>query len=156
MSKHLAALSLGILLALLPLVGCGEDDGDSPMISKAVFVKKASAICSETNAKASSEGIKVLRRLESDGASGQDPEAALVTEWLVPTIQTEIDELRALGTPDGDEERVDAILVALQDVIDRADADPERYLSEQVNFEHPYKEVEKLATAYGISECGQP
>lgn len=137
--------------------GCGEDDTESTEISKTAFVRQADQICEKTSAKVNSEGPAALQRIADEGQkSSQETEEALVSEWLVPLIRAEIDELRALGAPSGEEDRIDAILEALEDVIGKAAADPGRYLYEQGNFKYPYREAEKLATAYGIEACGQP
>jgi len=142
---------------LATMVGCGgSGESSTPTIAKAAFIKQATAICERTSESVNAEGFEALQELEeSSGETGRAAEAEFIPEWLVPALETEIEELRGLGTPsDGD--RVDAIYGSLEEVINLAESNPKRYLYEQANFKHPYKEAEKLATAYGIPECGQP
>lgn len=148
-----SALALASIAA-----GCGgSSEASAPPIGKAAFIKKANAVCEATQKSVLSEGIPVLRKIEhSTGKTGREAEAVYIPQWLVPATESEIEELRALGAPSGDEDRVDAILEALQEVADLAKSDPKKYLYLQANFKHPYKTVEKLATEYGIEPCGQP
>jgi hypothetical protein len=146
-----AALAFGV-------TACGGGgDASTTVIGKAAFVKKANAICEATGEKAISQGLVVLHKIERDsGKSGREAEAIFVPQWFVPTAEAEIDELRSLGAPAGDADRVDAFLTALQEVIDFAKSNPRGYLYAQANFKHPYRKAEKLARDYGIASCGQP
>ncbi len=139
------------------LMGCGGSDASAPPIAKALFVKKASAICAGLNESVSEDGVEALREIESEtGKTGRAAEAVYVPQWLVPTEENEIEELKALGTPKVDEDQLNAFYEAFEEVVEIAKNDPHRYLYLQVNFKHPYKKAEALATEYGIEGCGQP
>jgi hypothetical protein len=64
-------------------------------------------------------------------------------------IQGEIDGLRALGAPAGDEQQVDAILNEAQSALDKTKQDP----SVLANTD-PFKKANQDAKAYGLTACG--
>lgn len=143
---------------LAAIVGCGgSGDSSTPTIGKAAFIRQAKSVCTGTTEKVDSEGYEVLQEVEaSSGKTGRAAEAVFIPEWLVPALETEVEELRALGTPPGDRARLDAIYKVLEEVTALAKSDPKRYLYEQANFKHPYHEAQRLSAAYGIPECGEP
>jgi hypothetical protein len=153
-----AVAAMTIVLALTSVVGCGGTDQSSASNNKAAFIHKANAICEATRkALTSSEAFKVLREVkEETGKSGREAEAAFIPKWVVPKAEAEVEEIRSLGAPSGDEDRIEALLSSLEDVLETAKSHPKRYLHEQFTFKHPYRKVEKLATEYGIAACGQP
>jgi hypothetical protein len=155
---HFVMLIGGCLtVTLVAASGCGSGESSTSTISKASFVKRAERICAATTEAVQTEGpIELEKLVDADGVSGKEAEALLIRDWLVPLIRAELDEIRELGTPTGGEDRVEAVLSSLEEVIDRAEEDPRKYLDEQVNFERPYREAEKLAAEYGIPDCGQP
>ena len=57
-----------------------------------------------------------------------------------------------MDPPAGEGEEVEAILSAIQAVVDRARAEPEAVLSQG----QPFAKAEGLANAYGFSGCGSP
>ena len=162
-NRTLLSISFAVL-AMAIASGCGGGgngssgaESSAPAITKAAFVKGARKICSETGEKMRTQGVAFLEKvMKESGKSFKGAEVTLVSEWLVPKLETEVKELRALGAPSGEQGEVDAIYEALKEVIALAKSNPKRYLYDQVNGKHPYREVEKLATAYGIPECGQP
>jgi ABC-type transporter Mla MlaB component len=126
-------------------------------LRRPVFIKKATAICNHTTAKVDSEGIAALRKVEREsGNSERKAKVEYIPEWLVPTLEDELAELRSLGAPSGDEKQIDAVFATLEEVVEKAKTEPEKYLYLQVHAKYPYLKVEELATAYGIPECGQP
>ncbi|HSK49535.1 MAG TPA: hypothetical protein VK889_03475 [Solirubrobacterales bacterium] len=69
---------------------------------------------------------------------------------LVPALDRQVDELRALGVPEGDEEQVDEILVAVEDASAEVADDP------SIAFEgETLKEADELAKDYGFKVCGE-
>lgn len=151
-------LIVGAGVALLIVAGCGSgEEATTPAIAKAAYIRKAIGICKGMTDKLNSEGFAVLQEVEKEtGKTGREAEAVFIPKWLVPAMRTEIEELRALGSPQGDEKHVDAIYEDVEEVLDLAESDPRRYLYLQANFKHPYRKAEKLAKAYGIEACGQP
>lgn len=147
---------LGALAAGLLAAGCGSDDNSDKQsfgtsvgsastasLSKADFVTQANAVCKTAN-----------QELDQAGqALGQNPTPeeldSFVTDNVTPTIQTELDAIRALGAPAGDEQTVNAILAAADSGLQRLQADPSLLTTGD-----PFGEANQLADDYGLTVCG--
>lgn len=148
---------VGALAAGLIAAGCGSDDNDDKQsfgtsvgsastasLSKADFVSQANSICKTAN-----------QELDQAGqALGQNPTPeeleSFVADNVTPTIQTELDAIRALGAPTGDEQTVDAILTAADAALQQVAADPSLLTSGG----DPFAEANQLADDYGLTVCG--
>lgn len=158
------ALAAGLIAA-----GCGDDDDETTTtsstttaatgatgatgaatgepLSQAEFIKEADAICAAGDKKINAAGQQLGPGKPSDQEFEQ-----FTTETLVPEIQAQIDAIRALTPPEGDEDEVSAILDAAQGAVDQLDQDPS-LLNEQ-SGDDPFKEANQLAKDYGLKECG--
>jgi hypothetical protein len=76
-----------------------------------------------------------------------------VTDAVVPSIQGQIDSIKALSPPSGDEDQVNALLSAAQSALDKVKADPS-LITDQSNRSDPFAEANKLTNAYGLTKCG--
>ena len=152
-STRLAAAVAAVLaVGAVGFAGCGGSDdtsGDSTTaaISKDDFVTQANQICAE--------GDKTLQTAGKAAFSGGKPSKSdlqqFANDTVVPTIQGEIDGIEALGAPEGDEEQVNAITDAAQSAIDEVKADPSVFVAGDQDV---FAEANKLANAYGLTECG--
>jgi hypothetical protein len=147
---------LGALAAGLIAAGCGSDDNNDKQsfgtsvgsastasLTKADFVTQANAICKTAN-----------QELDQAGqALGQSPTPeeldSFVTDNVTPTIQTELDAIRGLGAPAGDEQTVNAILAAADSGLQSLQADPSLLTGGD-----PFGEANQLADDYGLTVCG--
>ncbi|MDX6622181.1 MAG: hypothetical protein QOE75_113 [Solirubrobacterales bacterium] len=157
----LITISIGLSAIVVLLVGCGGDGGgdptadsslsdtEAPALSKAEFIERGDEICKRTDRRQAAR-YKVYRAENGEDTSKQGQEA-LVTEIGLPTIREEIEELRALGAPAGDEQAVEAILDAAEAAADEAEADPGSVLETSAS---PFDEVDAMAEAYGFKACG--
>jgi hypothetical protein len=135
--------------------GKGESSADKSVqsgdLSKAEFVKRANAICEEGK-KQSLEKMAAFVK-EHKGDSGQ-PSAELVVKAVqavfIPQVQTQIDEIRALGSPQGDEATVEAFLDAMEE---GATAASEASTSSTASFGQSFKRSAELAHEYGLDGC---
>ena len=159
------ALAAGLIAA-----GCGDDDDDTTAtttsttaaatgatgatgptgepLTKDEFIAQADAICesSDKDIEAAAED------LFSGGANpGQAEEEAFVTGTLVPGVQQQLDAIRALTPPEGDEDEVNAVLDSAQEGLDELEDDPSLLGTPQ----NPLNESTKLAKEYGFEACGQ-
>ena len=136
-----------VLVALALGAGCGDDGSSSgETLTKAEFIEQADAICAAGN--------EELNSLEPDFNTGKNPAQivdSFVSEQLIPVLQTEHDEIEALGAPEGDEAEVENLLASLQGAIDAAEEDPLAF----VIGDEAIAEADKAAEAYGLKECGQ-
>lgn len=87
-------------------------------LSKTTYVKKASAACKEERKGLVQEASSYLGKHEKQG----EPEAIAIANMakaiVVPTIEAEIEAIRELGAPAGDEEEIEEILTALETGVD--------------------------------------
>ncbi len=143
--------------------GCGSDDDDdsssdsteatssaaapSESLTKTEFLTQGNAICAE--------GDKTIdQAFSSLGNNPTDEQATqVITTTVVPAVQTEIDGLKALGAPSGDEAQVTAVLDAAQTANDALKADPTVILNQGSSGSDPFAEANRLAKEYGLTEC---
>lgn len=128
-------------------VGCGGSS-ESPEIAKAAFIKRANAICVAIQKKFETEVVAALHSSAEEPSQGSEVTSP-IPPILAPNLKAEVDEISALGTPKGDEEKVSAILDAIQEVADNAESDPTKITKSL----EPYGKPEKPANEYGIKAC---
>jgi hypothetical protein len=134
-----AILALGVVVA-----GCG---GDDDTLTKAQFIKQADAICKKGNKRIDAGAEDVFT------TKGQPSKAQLTTfatDTLIPDIQGQVDDVRALNEPSEDEDQVNAFLDSAQAELDKGKEDP-LYMTTPQSF----KETNKLGKAYGFKVCSQ-
>ncbi len=143
----------GVVVALtvavaLVLIGCGDS---SESISKEEFIAKADAICKESSERMATGFSKRLK----DAKKLVKPQNAelekLVGDVMVPNIEREIEELRALGIPAGDEERVEAMIEALEEGVEVAERNPQAVT---VSSDAVFGIAARIAAEYGLEVCG--
>lgn len=155
----LALFSAAAVIAL-SLAGCGGDERTA--ITKTEFIDQANAICLKTSkqietefaAYGESEAAKEAERAQRANeltANAANQAAARVTERiLIPAMRQQLDELRSLGFPDGDEARAKALLDAFDEGIEKAEARPERAARDGTEA---FGKSGRLAGEYGIESC---
>jgi hypothetical protein len=145
-----AIMSVGLVFA-----ACGSNNNNTSTtaLTKAEFLKKGNAICKKGNQQINQASKTAF--LSKGKPSGPPPKSAQVkfaTDSLIPTIQGEIDGVKALGAPAGDEAQVKAITDSAQSALDKGKADPTLLL--QSGKKNPFAKSNKLANAYGLTVCG--
>lgn len=134
----------------------GEGDGGAAApvgtsnLTKAQYVKRVNALC-KRNEKKQSEAVLAYREenpetLEEGGGGFEGS----LQEVYLPMKEEELEELRAIGAPVGDEDKVEAFLTAFEDFV-RAAKDLEGAPSGAVN--RLAIRAGKLAVNYGLREC---
>jgi hypothetical protein len=149
-------LALAALVALAALIaGCGggdeTTDSTTVTLTKAEFIKQGDAICKEGNEdnEAEAEEFAEKNGFTLEKASDKQLEDA-VGEVLVPSLNRQAEEINALGAPEGDEDKVEEIVVALEDATGEIEDDPSLVFEERT-----LEEPNQLAEAYGFKVCGQ-
>jgi len=147
--------AIAVLVALAALVaGCGgggDTTDETVTLTKAEFIKQGDAICKKGNDQSEKEAEEFAKDNDFtlEKASKEQLEEA-VSEVLVPNLERQTEELDALGAPEGDEDKVEAIVVALEDAADEVKDDP------GVVFEGSVLDKPgKLAKDYGFKVCGE-
>jgi hypothetical protein len=147
--KRIPVLLLGsVLAAALIAAGCGGGDDNSDTtttsLTKAAWIAKADAICQQGN--------QEIEQAAKQQFGNQQPTAAEVQDFgtgtALPATQTQVDKIRALGAPSGDEDQVNKLLDTVQADIDKAKAvgDVE---------DSTFADGNALAKQYGLQVCGQ-
>ncbi len=149
MKKTLLML-VAALTCVMVVAGCGgdddggdSDDGGGTALTKEEFVTQGNQICADGNAQIA----------EDAEAIGDNPDQAtseaFVADSLVPNIQSQIDGLRDLGIPEGDEDQVNGMLEEAESALGEIESDPALLFDEN----DPFSEVNDQLTEYGLTEC---
>jgi hypothetical protein len=147
---YLAAALLVLLLAALS--GCGGGDKgsatDSEPLTKAQFIKRASAICQR-------EDAAKARRLEKAAAPGKavlngsrGELRKLVVEVIIPLYRELISELASLEPPTKNKAQVERIVGTFEALLEEAEANPDPMIQTD-----PFTKADELAASYGIQNC---
>ena len=145
--KLRAALALTAVVAIGAIAaGCGDsgDDSSTSDLTKSEWIAKADAICQQGN--------QEINQAAHEQFGNQKPTAAdiqqFVTGTAIPNTQSQVDQIKALGAPSGDEDEVNKLLETVQADIDKAKSDPS-------NSENDFDDSNALAKQYGLKVCGQ-
>ncbi|MBS1878923.1 MAG: hypothetical protein JST31_05385 [Actinobacteria bacterium] len=158
----LALACLGLLIALAGCGGSGSTEAtataSAPGISKAAFIRKANAICERASKEYLPEAMAALTKQTSThpASSVEEVEMAVTARLFEPTFIKELEEVRALGLPSGDEETIESILDEVESIVKKSRTDAKWFHDAQLDFKHPFARARAEAEAYGIGPCGQP
>ena len=136
------------LAAGLVAAGCGgSDDNDTSTaasLTKPEWIAKADSICKQ--------GAQEINQAASQQFGNQKPTEDQVQQFtksnLLPKIQSEVDSIRALGAPSGDEHQVNKLLDTVQADIDKAK-------SANTIENSAFADGNALANQYGLKVCGK-
>jgi hypothetical protein len=154
---------VAIVFAVLA-AGCGSssDSGGEATaagtITKAEYIKKANAICLKAREDIVNPAVRRLQKVASE-QPGKLPEEELkmIRVLVVPTLESEVAQLRALGFPEGDKLTLEKFLKLTEAVITEAEEEPETFVQGpqyEEGFAH-YGKAYHVALDYGMSECPQ-
>jgi hypothetical protein len=163
------ALLAGVLAVALILVGCGggsgsdstapssdatTSDSSTASLSKAEFIKKADAVCAAGGKRTQSEYAAYVEEKKLSAKKEPTPAqfAEISEEIQVPAFKRQVEEIRAVGAPPGEEDQITALVDALDAGIEKVEeADPKKALESSSSM---FVEADKLAVAYGLKVCG--
>ncbi len=149
MYRDLVKPCLFVLVAAVALAGCGSSKSSSTKttasITKAEFLAKGNAICQATNAARNKQGR----------ALGNNPSRPQLVRYVkqdfIPSIQSTIDQIRALGAPPGDQAKVTGLLNLAQADLNKVRANPLLIVSGPGVFHN----FAVQAHAYGLTQCAK-
>jgi hypothetical protein len=145
----MAALIVGVCVA-----GCGSSDSTTTekttAITKAEFVAKGNAVCVKGEKAQEAEFNAYVKKhgLENKKPS-KAQEAELVETVLAPNIQSQIDGVKALGAPSGEEQQVNSAVELSQQTLEKIEANPELAFGQENSFAAAGKQLHAL----GLKEC---
>jgi hypothetical protein len=133
--------------------GNSAGGGSSASGAKGQYIQQVDAICNKTKTEFGKDAIAFQEKLNKNPPKPTDtpPEIAASKTVFVPHFQDQVDGIRAVKPPAGDEAQVEAFLDALQGVVDQANNDPVKFFEEGL----PFGNAPKLAKAYGFSGCAE-
>jgi hypothetical protein len=149
----LAAL---VALAVVAVAGCGSSSSSTEStasLSKAEFLKKGNAICKEGNESINGEFEEFDKEnnLSETAEPPKEEQEEAVEQVLIPAINRQVEEVKALGTPEGDEGELAELISAEEGVVEEAEENPLLLFEGTAK----QKEANKLATDYGLTVCGE-
>jgi hypothetical protein len=143
-------IAVAVFAALL-VAGCGGGGGSSSTsISKEEFITKADAICKKGTERLQTAIAGVLKNQPNITKVTKGEQEKIVVTVMVPSVNREAKELRALGVPSGDEERVDAMITALEEGVETAEQDPEAVTA---SSDAIFGIASRIAGEYGLTAC---
>lgn len=148
--------TLAVLMALAVIVvGCGgggETTGITTVASsKAEVIKKGDAICKKANEQNEVEASNFAKAHDFDPEGASKPQLEqLVEKVLVPSLNQQAEELGQLGAPEGDQEQIEAIIVALEAAAEEIEDEPSLAFEAKV-----LNKPSRLAAKYGFTVCGE-
>jgi hypothetical protein len=158
LSKRLIALLAGVMAIAIVAAGCGGSDDDSDttvvVLTKTEFITQGDAICKKGSEEIEDEANAFAEEndIDTDKATKEEQEE-VISGVLGPALQKQADEISALGAPDGEDEKVEAVIEALESGAEELEEDPGSLLEESGTG--PLDEAHELAKEFGFKQCGQ-
>lgn len=141
---------VGLLLLGSLVAGCGKDEKpaepEGPPLTKAQVIKQGDAIC---RAGAKRVERAAGRRLGED--STRADVRRFVVRTMIPELERQVSDLRALRPPARDAPQIDAMLDAAEEGIAEARENPIRALTDPKVF----AKANRIATKYGFKVCNK-
>jgi hypothetical protein len=164
MKKRIIALLMGVLTIALIAGGCGGSSSDNEeegtvttgSLTKAEFVKKGNEICKNGNEEIEAgfqKFVKAHHITEKSPPSEEQSKEAAET-ILLPAIQKDISDIRALGLPKEDGKGAEEVLHAAEEALEKGEEDPVA-LIESEGEPASFKKANKLSREYGLTVCGE-
>jgi hypothetical protein len=139
---------LALALALI-VGGCGGEATSAPAVPKATFMTKAEAACLRAYNHIKKELHAHERRRE-----GRKATTAELNEYaetvIVPTRKRELEDLRAIGPPEGEEGLYTEILAAYEEGIRATEEDPKKAL---FSLFGAFVKAQELTEKLGLKTC---
>jgi hypothetical protein len=152
MSKRSIAVLAGAV-ALAFLSGCGGGD-DEEALTRAQFIKQGDAVCTEANERSA----KLYNAFLKENATSSGPKKSFEEEGIevgekviVPNAELQAAGLAELPPPEGEEEKVDAIVGAIEAGLTKVKANPSSFYGKS----YPFEEANRLMSEYGFEVCGK-
>lgn len=147
MKKGTILTLVAAVVALLAFAGCGGGD-ETTSLTKAEFTKQANAGCKEHTKEREELFQAAIKEIDSSEATRAD-QAKLIDEVLIPPFEKDIENLKSLGAPEGDEEQVKEIIQAMEKAVKKVEAKPLVALRSSSQF----AEARAAAVKYGLNDC---
>lgn len=145
---HRRARSFIVVTVILSLAavwaGCGGGDSTGAELSKAQFVKKAGQICEH----AETEQLRLATSYLKAHPGTEEEE--LILPAGLPPIEEQLEKLKALPAPEGDEATLEAYFDAVEKGIQATEAEPRNAMKTSAG---PFTEANSIAAKYKLTGC---
>jgi len=149
--KRPSALLAGAAGVAVIAAGCGGGgDSSTASITKAQFVKQADAACKKGEERIQADFQAYIKGHKNLSKPTEEDFAEVVETVVAPNVEQEVSEIRALGIPSGDEDKVEAILDSVEEGREEAEADPKNAVQ---TTPASLEKAKKLAKEYGLKVC---
>ena len=149
--RKAGVLSRSALVVLaLTVVGCGDSGGaTTDVLSHAQFVEQANAICQELQEERNEVLKREISRLEPGQQATETQKIEAVRNAILAQYEEMTSGLKSLGAPKKDEEKVDAIVSAMEATVEDVEANP----SLAARSGSQFVEANKLNEEFGLTSC---
>jgi hypothetical protein len=137
-------VGLAVLVALVA-AGCGGGGSDET-VTKADFVRQGNAVCGKWQQARTKRFAEVNQKFKPPATQAKREKAILI---ILAPYEDAIQGLKELEPPAGEEEKVEAMIKAMEEGWNQAKADPGSLISNGVAF----NKSNKLFEEYGLKEC---
>lgn len=161
--RTLIAGALMVALVAILVAGCGGGDDTTSSTTDAgasgatgsagteltaeEFLKEGNAICAAGNKEIDSQANQTF----SGGQPSQAQIEQFATDTLIPSIQGQIDDIRALTPPADLADQVDTFLTEAESALGEIENDPS--LAAANGNDGPFADVNSQAEQIGLTEC---
>lgn len=150
--RNLVLVAIVSASALAACGSGGESGTTEQTISKAQFMKKATAICEQANGEISQVYDQYIRPPYPGGERPTDEDLNRVAEEVViPARAKQVRRLRGLGAPPGEERQVGEILDAIEEGI--AIGEQDRRSLRAAGTDYAFERALKLEIEFGLEVC---
>jgi hypothetical protein len=132
--------------AVLFGAGCGGNDDSAssePAPTKSAYITEGDAICSADQVKFEA----IVKDLPNDVEAPESQKA--ITDEIVPLLRNQVEQLRDLTPPEGDEAATAEIYDEVDQALNKVEQDPSALDSAST-----FEKANNLATDYGFEVCG--
>lgn len=137
------AVAGAVVAVVLGASGCTDEA--EPAMTKAQYVEEGNEICADA--------ADALTEAADETQGDLAVQIGFVQAEVVPSIRRQIDDLRRLGYPPGDEEELDQLLDDSEDILILVARDPASAL--RTGGDTPFAAVNERFVDYGLTECGE-
>ncbi len=151
-SLPVLSLAFAVVLLISVLTGCGSSDSEASSLTKAQFVRRANAVCVKNTPQDIVGPIDDY--IHQHGGSGKDKEeltAEAVQQTMLPHFQAQVDEIRDLGAPEGEQRQVERFLDSMQQAIDSLNQSEK--ISLLTDIDEAFTRAKLSAQSLGLTSC---
>ena len=158
MNRLTKLLALAAIAAALAAAGCGDDDDEDATgatgatgvsgstLTEAEFLDQANEICAAGNTDIDEQAREAFG--SGEGEPTEQELEQFVGEIMAPSIQGQIDDIRALGVPEEIAGEVNGFLEDAEEAVDAVEAEPSSLLEDD-----PFRGINQEAKQIGHQEC---